>query len=224
MPDNLIIIGNGGHTQDILGIVESNRWTGSSTFYHTTIIDDDPQKSDIEGTCIEDMYLRFISLYGNAQYVIGVNDSQIRAAIAARMDKLYAYPVAPLVHPSAVIMVDKSDIGVGCVIGPNVVITRNVKLGIHSHINSCASINQGSTVGSFATMAPGARICGDVNVGDRVGFGCNSSVINMINIGNDVFVGAGAVVIRDISDGQTVVGVPAKPLIKGRKNENVLDA
>jgi maltose O-acetyltransferase len=35
-----------------------------------------------------------------------------------------------------------------------------------------------------------------------------------IRIGNNVRVGAGAVVTRDVADGLTVIGVPAKPLSK----------
>lgn len=210
MNDILVIIGNGGHTQDILGVLKANYKERPNT----VIIDDDRNKSEIDGTNIVDMYLKLMRQTAGKKmsYVIGVNSSQIRKEIAGRMDAIYAIPADPIIHPQSIFNRYNTPIGPGSVIGAGVVMTTNVKLGAHCHINSCASINQGSTIGHFATLAPGARICGDVYVGDNVMMGCNSSIINMINIGDDAVIGAGAVVIRDVKAGQTVIGVPAKPM------------
>ena len=81
-------------------------------------------------------------------------------------------------------------------------------------MNTGSSVNQGSKVGHYSTLSPGARVCGDVIMGHTVSMGASSTIINLKNIGSDVTIGAGAVVIEDIPDSITVVGVPAKPLVK----------
>jgi bifunctional UDP-N-acetylglucosamine pyrophosphorylase/glucosamine-1-phosphate N-acetyltransferase len=51
-------------------------------------------------------------------------------------------------------------------------------------------------------------------IGDRTKIGAGAVLIAPVKIGSDAVVGANAVVTRDhdVCDGQTVVGVPAKPL------------
>jgi acetyltransferase-like isoleucine patch superfamily enzyme len=59
---------------------------------------------------------------------------------------------------------------------------------------------------------------GEARVGERSWVGAGATLIQGISIGADVTVGAGAVVIRDVPDGQTVVGVPARSIGRGRRD------
>ena len=47
-------------------------------------------------------------------------------------------------------------------------------------------------------------------IGNNCFIGAGSIIIGGIRVGNNVKVGAGAVVIKDVPDGATVVGVPAR--------------
>jgi acetyltransferase-like isoleucine patch superfamily enzyme len=58
---------------------------------------------------------------------------------------------------------------------------------------------------------PLASISGGVVIGDRTLIGTAAAVLQYINVGSDASVGAGAVVTKDVADGTTVVGVPARP-------------
>lgn len=49
-------------------------------------------------------------------------------------------------------------------------------------------------------------------LGDNVEIGVGAKVLGRIHIGNNVKIGANAVVIRDVPDGATAVGVPARNL------------
>jgi len=72
-------------------------------------------------------------------------------------------------------------------------------------------------MGDFTTLAPGVHISGCVHLGKRVYVGTGAVIINgtqeePIVIGDDAVIGAGACVIKSVPTGQTVVGVPARPL------------
>ena len=49
-------------------------------------------------------------------------------------------------------------------------------------------------------------------VGNRVRIGSNATILADIKIGDGARVGAGAVVVRNVADGETVVGNPAYPV------------
>ncbi len=49
-------------------------------------------------------------------------------------------------------------------------------------------------------------------LGDDVFIGSGAKVIGGVNVGSGARVGANAVVLHDVAPGQTVVGIPAKPL------------
>lgn len=52
-------------------------------------------------------------------------------------------------------------------------------------------------------------------LGDRVLVGAGAKLLGDISLGDDSSVGANAVVVADAPEGSTLVGVPAKPIAKG---------
>lgn len=99
------------------------------------------------------------------------------------------------IHPSATIgrglFIDH---GMGVVIGETAVIGKNVTLF------------QGVTLGGTG-KEHGKR---HPTIGDNVVIGAGAKVLGNITIGNDSMVGANAVVIRDVPEHSTVVGVPGR--------------
>ena len=73
-------------------------------------------------------------------------------------------------------------------------------------------IHPSDWVSPSAQIGPGARLAGEVQVGERSWIGIGASLIQQIRIGCDVTIGAGAAVISDLPDGVTAVGVPARVL------------
>ena len=75
-------------------------------------------------------------------------------------------------------------------------------------------------MGDFTTLAPGVHVSGCVHFGKRVYVGTGAVIINgtrdnPLILGDDAVVGAGACVTKSVPPATTVVGVPAKPLIRG---------
>ena len=108
--------------------------------------------------------------------------------------------------------------GTGIEIGPfveihrgrsrNTVIGNNVKIAGHCMIgNSCI-------IGDNTIITTGVYIAARVEIGKDCYFGMGAVVRQGVKIGNNVTVGMGAVVIKDIPDGVTVVGNPARELKK----------
>jgi acetyltransferase-like isoleucine patch superfamily enzyme len=61
---------------------------------------------------------------------------------------------------------------------------------------------------------PGVNLAGKVVVEKEVLIGSGANVLNGVTIGQQAKVGSGAVVTKNVLPNQTVVGIPAKPLVK----------
>jgi acetyltransferase EpsM len=206
MMNSIVILGAGGHGRDIKAILNN-----SGDYNFLGFLDDDKEKiaNDVEVLGPISDYTRLMSLRGkDLYYLIGINDPNERRRLCDYMDSIHAR-AGMAIHRTA-------DLGYqnfykpGLVMGPYSVLTTLVNLGRHVHLNTGASVNQGSYIGDFCTLSPGARVCGDVQVGDTTYLGANATVINLMHVGRNSIVGAGAVVVDDIPSDSVAVGVPAK--------------
>ena len=117
------------------------------------------------------------------------------------------------IHPSAVIS-SSVKMGDGIMIAANATLNPLVEIGRGVICNTSTSIDHECIIGDFTHIAPGAVLCGNVKVGRNTFIGANSVIRQGIIIGDNVTIGAGTVVVKDIPDGATVVGNPAKNLVK----------
>lgn len=114
------------------------------------------------------------------------------------------------VHESVSILDPNVVIGEGSIVCAGTVITCNVRIGRHAHLNLQSSVGHDVEIGDFFTTAPGARVSGNCRIGDLVYLGTNSAVRERTNVCDGVTVGMQAAVVRDILRPGTYVGVPAK--------------
>jgi UDP-3-O-[3-hydroxymyristoyl] glucosamine N-acyltransferase len=82
----------------------------------------------------------------------------------------------------------------------------------HVKIDNLVMIPHNVDIGEGALITGGAILCGSTRIGARAWISPNASVLEGVTIGADSVVGMGAVVLRDVADGATVVGNPAKPI------------
>lgn len=120
-----------------------------------------------------------------------------------------------LVHPSAAVS-PRAGLEPGSVVFSLAAVNTGARAGLGCIINTGAIVDHDCTLGDAVHVAPGARLAGGVRVGDRAWIGMGASIGQYRNVGAECIVGAGAVVIRDAAAGETLVGVPARPLETNR--------
>lgn len=126
-------------------------------------------------------------------------------------DKLIGKGMEPLtlIHPSAWVA-PSAVIGLGSQILGAAAISENVKMGRQTIINTNATVDHDTVIGEGVHVMPAATLTGSIYVDDYAIVGANATVLPRLRVGREAFVGAGAVVTKHVSDGDTVVGVPAK--------------
>ncbi len=115
------------------------------------------------------------------------------------------------IHSSAIVAPTAS-IGEGTVILHGAVVQANARIGQHVLINTAASVDHDNIIGDFAHISPHATLCGHVEIGEGTHVGAGAVIIPSVKVGKWSTIGAGAVIIRDVPDGVTVVGNPARVL------------
>lgn len=138
--------------------------------------------------------------------IISIGNNAIRKKIAGKLDHV---EFGRAIHPSAIIS-PSAKIGEGTVVMAGTVIEPETKIGKHCIINTQASVNHECVIGDYVHISPGATLCGDVHVGAGSWICAGAVIVQGIRIGRNCTVGAGSVVLKDLPDGSTAVGVPAR--------------
>ena len=86
-------------------------------------------------------------------------------------------------------------------------------LGKHTIVSTNCSIDHDCHLGDFVSVCPRAALCGGVRAGNGSFFGAGCTIRNYVRIAANCTVGMGAALVSSIEvEGQTWVGVPARPM------------
>ncbi|MEM9632171.1 MAG: acetyltransferase, partial [Pseudomonadota bacterium] len=124
-----------------------------------------------------------------------------------------------VIHPTASVS-PSSQVGQGTQILAQAVVGSAAQLGEGCIINHGAVVDHDTIVGKGVHLAPSATLCGEITVGDYAFIAAGATVLPRVSIGAEATVGAGAVVTRDVPEGATVLGVPAKVSCKQQNRRN----
>lgn len=137
-----------------------------------------------------------------------VGDNRIREKLVHFFDQ-WQLRQFTLIDPSARVS-RTALVGVSTYVGKNAVINAQATVGRGAIINTQAVVEHECVVEDFAHLAPGAILCGQVQVGTRTFVGAQAVVRQNIEIASDVLIGAGSVVIQSIQEIGTWAGNPSK--------------
>jgi sugar O-acyltransferase (sialic acid O-acetyltransferase NeuD family) len=146
--------------------------------------------------------------YNYDSVAVAIGDGVVRE----RMFRRFSADTLPaLVHPSASVS-PSAALDDGVIIMQNVVVSAQARLGPGVIVNVGCYVAHDCRVGAFTHLAAGVNLGGQVSVGRGCLCGTGSIVLPRINVGDRVVLGAGAVANRDVADGLTMAGVPARAL------------
>lgn len=148
---------------------------------------------------------------------LAIANSAIRERLDARCTAA-GVAVIGVRAPNIVIM-DGVEMAPGALLSPFVTLTSNIKVGRCFHGNLYSYVEHDCVIGDYVTFAPGVHCNGNIAIEDHAYIGAGAVIRQgspgkPLRIGRGATVGMGAVVTRDVPDGMTVVGNPARPLRK----------
>ena len=146
---------------------------------------------------------------------IGIGDPSARLEIAERLKKQYPKIEWPaIIHPSVILDFNSCVLEEGVILCPGIIGTVNIVFESFSMVNFACTIGHEAKIGKGSVINPSVNVSGWARVGAGVLVGTGAQILEDIVIGDSAIVGAGAVVNKNVEPGTTVVGIPAKPIIK----------
>lgn len=127
--------------------------------------------------------------------------------------------VTTLIDPTAIIS-PTCTIKEGTIVCEYATIHTGVEIGNNVLVQPFCDIGHDIKIGNHSILSPFCAPGGNAIFGDRTYVGMHSTVKERLIIGNDVIIGMGSVVFKDIPDGMTAVGNPAR-ITKGNDAHEV---
>lgn len=219
--ERVVIVGAGGHAQVTADVLLAMQRAGCA-LQVVAFVDD---SEALRGKRLLDVPVlggtRSLETIEHDAVMLGIGDNRTRFTMSARF-RACGERLARAVHPSAVIGHDV-EIGAGTLVCAGVVVNTGARIGSGVILNTGCTVDHHCVVGDAAHVAPGSHLGGAVVVGEGALVGIGAAVTPQRRIGDWSIVGAGAAVIRDVPDGVTVVGVPARPIEAAKKQYPVFE-
>jgi UDP-perosamine 4-acetyltransferase len=214
----VIIVGGGGHAKVVLDVLRAAEWEPAG------LLDPNPESRDLDGVPVlggDDLSAALFA-QGHRNAFVAIGDNALRCRLGTRL-RAIGFDLVTAIHPSAVVS-RSSQIGYGVVIMPLAVVNAYARIGDLAIVNTGAIVEHDCVVGEAAHVAPRSVLGGQVTIGDRVFFGIGAVARPRSIIGSQAIVGAGAVVVGEIPAGETVVGTPARTLVRRSDTARAADA
>lgn len=203
----LAIFGAGGFGREIARFAEDAMPTVFSGREVVFVSDfEEPISNGRPVLCLEDLNP------DNDRLVIAVADYRARREIAARCEAAALRFTS--VRAANVTSYDDVKVETGAIICTGAILTSNIRIGRHFHLNLNSYVAHDCRIGDFVTFAPSVCCNGGVTIEDDVYVGTGALLKPGITIGKGAVIGMGAVVTKDVPPGATVVGNPARPITR----------
>jgi sugar O-acyltransferase (sialic acid O-acetyltransferase NeuD family) len=210
MTIDVLVLGAGGHAKVVLDSLRTNK-----DIRVLGLIDINPAakgsfilKTPILGS-EEILFEKYSPLTIQLVNGVGSTDLTTHREKLFNKFKLAGYQFLNVIHSKAYIG-DEVSLGEGVQLMSGTTIQPGCFIGDNVVINTNASVDHDSRIGSHVHLAPGVVCCGNVVIGAGTHIGTGAIIKQGVKIGEHCLIAAGAVVLRDILPNSRVAGVPAE--------------
>mgnify|MGYP006269893247 CR=1 FL=1 len=210
------IFGASGCGRGVLPLVRQSLGNELGRTSDLVFVDDNPPAPILNGHRVL-TYSEWLSEPAESRWItLAIASGRIREKLAERcMADGVRFIEARAVN---VVEMDEVQIGDGAILCPFVTLTSNIRIGRHFHANLYSYVEHDCIIGDFVTFAPGVMCNGNITIEDHVYVGAGAMIRQgkpgkPLVIGQGAVIGMGAVVTKDVPEGVTVVGNPARILI-----------
>jgi sugar O-acyltransferase (sialic acid O-acetyltransferase NeuD family) len=210
----MIIVGAKGFAKEVLEILYINK-EDAEIFFYDDISADVPDKLFDRFSVIksaEEAKIIF-EKKNDPRFVLGIGKPQLRKIFSEKMISLGG-KLTPLVSKNSCIGHFGNIIESGVTICAGCNITNDVFIGKGTLINLNCTIGHDVKINEYCELSPGVHISGKVIMDEMCLIGTGAVILPGVQLGKNVTVGAGAVVNKNVAANITVIGIPAKPLLK----------
>lgn len=217
----IVIFGTGGISKEVYHLIEEiNKVNNIDVFNFLGFVEG--EVSGVENEVInsykvvssDNGFEEYSRKYDILGVVIPQGNSKTKEKIFNKIKHIKNIVYPNIIHPNVTFDKKSLNLGVGNIITSGVRLTCDIKIGNFNLINLNCTIGHDVQIGSYNIINPCATISGNVKINNNCLVGTGANILQGLSIDNNVNVGAGAVVIKNVQKEKTVVGVPAKNIIK----------
>lgn len=204
----ILIFGTGGHAREVAALLARANAVEPTWDVRGHLVDRDLYRA--EPKLRHPVFFADDATLGrDVAIVVAVGAPGGRRGVVARLRAAGFADFPSVVDPDASIG-PAVRLAEGCVVFAGAVLTADVDLSEHVHVNVTATVSHDCRLAPFVTLSPGVNLCGNVTIGDETDVGAGAVCLPGVSLGRACVIGAGAVVTGDVPAFSVAVGVPAR--------------